>query len=58
MGMKETPARKGNAASKGQRETDKTEPKLEDYKRSHPQRAATGKGQQPQVIAGRKGTGK
>lgn len=54
MGMKEPPARKGNAHSKGKRETDTTEPKLEDFKRSHPQRGATGAVQQPKIVAGRK----
>lgn len=51
--MKEPPARKGNAASKGKRETDYTPPTQEGFKRSHPQRGATGAAQQPRRVKGK-----
>lgn len=49
MGTKQPPARKGNAASKGKSGTDTTAKNLEDYKRSHPQRGATGASEQPRM---------
>jgi hypothetical protein len=55
--MKEPPARKGNAASKGKRETDYTPPNLEDFKRNHPRRGATGAAQQPNLATGKKNWG-
>ena len=51
--MKEPPARKGNEASKGKRETDYTPPNLEEFKRNHPRRGATGAKQEPTLAPAR-----
>jgi hypothetical protein len=52
MGMKEPPGRKGNEASKGFRETDKTRKNLEDEKRSHPRRGALAADEKPRLERG------